>query len=88
MLSHPYRLLLANLNHSVRVQDLFVQTLAEWKIDVAVVTEPYQMPRRHNWLGDTGGLVAVVREAAANATPLYPVAKRRGYVAAEWGEPW
>ena len=52
-------LLQANLNHSVRGQDLFVQTLAEWNIDLAVAAEPYRVPAHPNWAGDGGGLVAV-----------------------------
>jgi len=30
-----------NLNRSARAQDLFVQTLAEWQIEMAVMAEPY-----------------------------------------------
>lgn len=49
MPSTAHRLLQANINHSARAQDLLMQTLAEWNIGLAMVTESYLIPERNNW---------------------------------------
>ncbi|XP_037299036.1 uncharacterized protein LOC119190706 [Manduca sexta] len=49
----------ANINHCARAQDLLVQSLAQWSIHVAVVSEPYFVPR-DDWAGDSDGSVAVI----------------------------
>lgn len=49
MPSHSISFLQANLNHSAGAQDLFVQSLAEWSIDVGIVAEPYRVPDGPNW---------------------------------------
>ncbi|XP_037303080.1 uncharacterized protein LOC119193535 [Manduca sexta] len=51
---------LANINHCARAQDLLVQSLAQWSIHVAVVSEPYFVPPRDDWAGDSDGSVAVI----------------------------
>ncbi|XP_073950963.1 uncharacterized protein [Choristoneura fumiferana] len=80
-----YELLQTNSNHSARAQDLFMQILAEWRIDVAVVAEPYSVPPQQNWVGDTEGLVAVVVPAAGTQR-ISLKEKGAGYVAVKWGE--
>ncbi|XP_073966994.1 uncharacterized protein [Choristoneura fumiferana] len=80
-----YELLQTNSNHSARAQDLFMQVLAEWRIDVAVVAEPYYVPPQQNWVGDTEGLVAVVVPAAGTQR-ISLKEKGAGYVAVKWGE--
>ncbi|XP_026746894.1 uncharacterized protein LOC113508120 [Trichoplusia ni] len=55
-----FHFLQGNINHSARAQDLLLQTMAEWSIDVAVVAEPYFVPARDNWLGCADGLVAII----------------------------
>ncbi|XP_073966110.1 uncharacterized protein [Choristoneura fumiferana] len=80
-----YELLQTNANHSARAQDLLMQVLAEWRIDVAVVAEPYLVPSHPNWVGDTEGSVGVVVPTAG----LHRLSLRErgaGYTAANWGE--
>ncbi|XP_013172726.1 PREDICTED: uncharacterized protein LOC106121560, partial [Papilio xuthus] len=67
------RLLQANLNHCARAQDLFIQSLAQWSIDLAVTSEPYLVPDRNNWVGDLNQLVAIY---AGGNPPI--VSLRRG----------
>jgi len=69
------RLLQGNLNHSARAQDLFVQILAEWQIELAVIAEPYHVPEnRSNWLGNNAGLIMIV----GPSTPGSPFQPRGG----------
>ncbi|XP_025267607.1 uncharacterized protein LOC105250072 [Camponotus floridanus] len=81
-----HRLLQANLNHSARAQDLLLQTLAEWNIDLAVAAEPYRVPAKSNWIGDADGSVAIIGRGTADAIPLTLIGRGGGYVAAQWGE--
>lgn len=85
MSTRPHRVLQCNINHSAGAQDLLVQSLAEWSIDLAVVTEPYAVPDRATWFGDTAGVVAIAGTAIAEAPPLSLVCRGQGYVAVEWG---
>lgn len=63
------RLLQANLNHSARAQDLFLQTLVEWDINVAVAAEPYYVPDSgSDWIGDTLGLVAITHRSTGGSS--------------------
>lgn len=58
MAVHTIRFLQAYIKHCGRVQDLFLQSIAEWLIHVAVATELYFIPVRSHWLGDEEGSVA------------------------------
>jgi hypothetical protein len=81
-----HRLLQTNLNHCARAQDLLVQTLAEWDIELAIVAEPYAVPPADNrWRGDTAGLVAIVSKGGNAGPPLVPGESGEGYVACLWG---
>lgn len=80
----PSRVLQINLNHSILPQNLFVQHMAEWGIDLAVVSEPYRASS--HWIGDEGGSVAVVGRLGQGTLPLTPVSAGRGWVVALWGE--
>jgi hypothetical protein len=45
MPSHQqYNFLQTNANHCARAQDLLMQVMVEWEIDIAVVAEPYMIP--------------------------------------------
>lgn len=72
------RFMQANLNHSARAQDLMIQSMAEWLINITAVSEPYFIPPRPNWTGDHDGLVAIICQGVA----FDKVIKGRGYVAA------
>ncbi|XP_046972382.1 uncharacterized protein LOC124539103 [Vanessa cardui] len=79
-----HRILQANTNHCKAAQDLLVQTFAEWLVDVAVVAEPYSVPR--NWLGDEDSSVALVARSSTDSPPISLIEKGPGYVAAAWGD--
>lgn len=79
------RLLQANINHCARAQDLLLQSMAQWSIDVAVVAEPYFVPPRDDWVCDTNRSVALIMRSAADTLPFEAVTRGRGYVAAIWG---
>lgn len=82
----PTRFLQANLNHSAGAQDLFLQSMAEWSIDIAVAAEPYLVSSNNiNWAGDTEGLVALVRRASASSSIFSLKERGSGYVAVKWG---
>nr|XP_026499845.1 uncharacterized protein LOC113403490 [Vanessa tameamea] len=49
-----------NDNHSAEAQDLLLQSMAEWQVDLAVACEPYYVPLLPHWLGDSDGTVAVL----------------------------
>ncbi|XP_013166408.1 PREDICTED: uncharacterized protein LOC106116895 [Papilio xuthus] len=79
-------LLQANINHSARAQDLLFQSMAEWKIHVAVVAEPYRVPSGNEWVGDADGLVALTSRSVAGSPAFADVVRGRGYVAALVGD--
>jgi len=82
-----HRLLQGNLNHSARAQDLFVQTLAEWRIGLAIMAEPFHVfGSRSNCLGDTAVSVMIVVSNAANSPLSSPRGGGEGLVVALWGE--
>ncbi|CAK9820194.1 Putative 115 kDa protein in type-1 retrotransposable element R1DM [Anthophora quadrimaculata] len=80
------RLLQANLNHSRGAQDLFLHTLREWKVALAVAAEPYSVPDHPSWFRDEGGSVAIVRGDMPGAPPVTLLESGRGYLAVQWGE--
>ena len=79
-------LLQANLNHSVGAQDLFVQTLTEWNIDMAVAAEPYRVPVHPNWAGDEDGSVAITWRMKPQSPPLRSGSAGKGDCGDEMGE--
>ncbi|XP_063372200.1 uncharacterized protein LOC134660395 [Cydia amplana] len=81
------RILQANINHCAGAQDLLLQSMAQWSIDVAVVAEPYYVPPSHNWAADLDGLVAIITKAGVEGIPPPSTLSRgQGYVAVLWGE--
>lgn len=81
-----HRVLQANLNHSAGAQDLFLQSMAEWSIDIAVAAEPYFVPSRSNWVADTEGSVAIIGGSALTTSSCLQLQERgSGYVAVKWG---
>lgn len=78
------KILQANVNHCVRVQDLLAQSMAQWLIDVTVVAEPYFVPPRDNWVADRDGMVAIV--SSASSSPPMSVVRGHGAVSARLGE--
>ncbi|XP_069362437.1 uncharacterized protein [Maniola hyperantus] len=75
----------SNLNHCAAAQDLLLQSIAEWQIDVAVACEPYYIPTQSHWVGDLDGSV-VVLTGNNTGTQLSVVERGSGYAVAKWGE--
>ncbi|KAA5557069.1 hypothetical protein F3G51_31980, partial [Pseudomonas aeruginosa] len=83
-MDHTYRFLQGNLNHSAGAQDMLLQTMAEWSIDVAVVAEPYFVPPADDcWFGDVDGLAAIHIRRTAMVPPLAMVTRGPGIVAVQ-----
>ena len=57
-----------NLNHCDAAQQLLYQSVAEWKVDVAILADPYRVPTGNgNWVADKS------KSAAICTTGSYPV---------------
>lgn len=68
----------ANINHCARAQDLVIQSMAQWLINIVAISEPYFIPPRDNWVGDVEGLVCIHSQSAV----FENITKGRGWVAA------
>ena len=66
MMALAGRIIQTNLNHSARAQDLLQQTMAECGLGLAVIAEPYRIPR-DNSVGDATARVAISRRHAARS---------------------
>jgi len=81
------RLVQINLNHTPSAQDLLHQVMAERGVDIAVIAEPYSVPRDHaRWIADpTGEAVAITWRLTETSLPCTPLEAGEGYVAVRWG---
>lgn len=79
------KILQINLNHSASAHDLMIQTLAEWNVGLAIISEPYKSIESTNWKQDHAKMVAIYRNDNAASPPLRPIAQGQGFVMAEWG---
>ncbi|CAK1595939.1 unnamed protein product [Parnassius mnemosyne] len=82
----PLSFLQANINHCACAQDLLLQSMAQWSINIAVVAEPYFVWPRKDWVADLNGSVAIISSAAAGTPTLEGVRRGQGCVAARFGE--
>ncbi|XP_041973403.1 uncharacterized protein LOC121729081 [Aricia agestis] len=73
------------MNHCARAQDLMVQNMAQWSIDLALVSEPYRVLPRADWFGDADGLVALVFGPRVTPPSLGSTTKGHGFVVANMG---
>lgn len=79
------KFLQANLNHASQAQNLFYQNLAKRGVGLAIVAEPYKIPAKSTWLGDTRDSAAIGMAAATQGFPLLQhLESGEGYVAAKW----
>ena len=74
----------ANLNCSAPAQDLLLQVMAERRLRVAVVAEPYRFPPRESVVDLTGKL-AIFRAKAANVPAINVIARGQGFAVVKWG---
>lgn len=79
------RILQSNLNHCAAAQDLLYQSLAQWNINIGIISEPYSIPEKTNCIGDLDGLAAIIVTPADSSPCIGPVRKGHGYVAAKLG---
>lgn len=82
--TRTYNFLQDNLNHSAGAQDLFLQSMAEWEIDIAVAAEPYFVPDHAHWARDIDGSVAIVCKTGAGCSALELKERGLGFVVAAW----
>ncbi|XP_013173114.1 PREDICTED: uncharacterized protein LOC106121832, partial [Papilio xuthus] len=62
--------------------DLLVQSVAEWSIQLAVVSEPYFAPEGDTWLSDKDEVVALFVPRSPSSLSFGGVRRGRGYVSA------
>ena len=79
-------LLQCNLNRASRAQDLMFQSLAERRIGLAAVAEPYSIPDASRGAGDLIGSVAIFWNGSAGIPSCSVIERGRGFVAAKWGD--
>ncbi|XP_047532143.1 uncharacterized protein LOC125067528 [Vanessa atalanta] len=84
-MSAQFSFLQANINHCAGAQDLLLQSMAEWGIDLAVACEPYYVPPLPHWVGDSDGTVAVLAKSGTGPS-ISLVERGSGYVVVGWGE--
>ncbi|XP_046978649.1 uncharacterized protein LOC124544227 [Vanessa cardui] len=84
-MSADFSFLQTNLNHCAGAQDLLLQSMAEWGIDLAVACEPYYVPPLTHWVGDVDGTVAVLARSGTGP-PLSLIERGSGYVVVGWGK--
>lgn len=84
------RIIQINVNHSARAQDLLIQTMAEWDIDLGIIAEPYLVPlHRDNWAGDNSGSMAIVTRKSGHKSqpcPFTVESKGDGFIVTKWDE--
>ncbi|CAK1598874.1 unnamed protein product [Parnassius mnemosyne] len=62
-----------------------MQTIAEWRVALAVVAEPYAVPDHPRWFGDESGSVAIYWSGGEGAPPCALLRRGQGFVAVQWG---
>lgn len=84
--TYKMQILHINLNHTAGAHDLLLQTITEWKIGVAVISEPYKVEYSRDWIADEGNNVAIFRNGKAASPLLRLVIKGCGFLIAHWGD--
>jgi len=72
-----------NLNHDWTAQDLFIQHMAEFQIDVACVSEPVSVPRNSRWLSSADNLSAIFIGSRRLRGKCLPVQINHNFVVAK-----
>lgn len=79
-----HHILQANIGHCAASQDLLIQSVAQWSIKLAVISEPYFVPTSDSWLQDVDGTVALYSNQYAGCPALTHLRSGSGFVAAKW----
>ncbi|XP_050561732.1 uncharacterized protein LOC118274342 [Spodoptera frugiperda] len=79
------RVLQCNLNHCRSAQNLFLQTVAEWSVALAVVAEPYGLQDHPRWFRDSVDSVAIYWAGGSGGPHCCLLDSGQGFVAVEWG---
>ncbi|OWR48873.1 reverse transcrpitase [Danaus plexippus plexippus] len=75
-----------NLNHCAQAQDLMVLSMAQWSIDITIVSEPYRVLPKSDRVGDCDSVVCLV--LGSNMPPSSPpgsTTRSHGFVATNIG---
>lgn len=70
----------ANLNHARYAQDLLLQGMVQYKIGIALLSEPYSVSQHENWTGDLDGVAAICRNPREYSGTMKILDKGKGYV--------
>lgn len=76
-----HRILQINLNHCRGAQDLLFQTVSERKADLVIVSEPYKVPNRTDWVSSLTGTAAIY---AVTTGSIAEIERSQGFVAVRW----
>ena len=75
-----------NLNHCAGSQELLMQSMAQWSIELAVIAEPYKVPYCPNWISNEAKSVTIVRGEQENSPPVRDLERAQDFIAAKWGK--
>lgn len=75
-----------NLNRSARAQDLLMQEMAERRVALAVISEPYFVPAQPNWARAADENVAVMVPTSGGFPSVIKTDEGPGFVAVRWGK--
>lgn len=81
------KLLQININHARDGHDLMLQRMAEEDFAVAIVPEPYVVPRNHTqWHANDNQTIAITWRKSKNPLPCVPIDKGEHHVVVRWGD--
>lgn len=76
----------SNINHARQAQDTLMQTLREERVSIAIVAEPYLVPRHPCWIEDKDSLVAITWQPYVGQHHCTPLYAGSGFVIVEYGD--
>lgn len=76
------RIVQVNINHARQAQDLHVQHMAEWGMDLAIIAEPHSVPGNAGWVADRSGRAAIHVAATSAAGNMVLTERSQGFVVA------
>lgn len=81
-----YKIVQTNLNHARHAQELFYQCMDERDVGLAVIAEPYTVPKGNPlWAGAVDGSVAITWRRTEYPVPCAPLEAGDGLVMVHWG---
>lgn len=81
------KLLQININHARDGHDLMLQRMAEEDFAIAIIPEPYMIPRNHpQWYANENKTIAITWRRSKNPLPCVPIERGEHYVVVRWGD--